>query len=102
VALTWTRTHEWDREGWRARAACRNLDPDLFFPVGTTGPALGQIEAAKAVCRGCTARTECLEFALATNQEAGIWGGMSEDERRALRGRRAGASDARRADRHVG
>jgi WhiB family redox-sensing transcriptional regulator len=102
VALTWTRTHEWDREGWRARAACRNLDPDLFFPVSTTGPALGQIEAAKAVCRGCTARTECLEFALATNQEAGIWGGMSEDERRALRGRRAGASDARRADRHVG
>lgn len=97
MALTWTRTHEWDRESWRARAACRSLDPDLFFPVGTTGAALAQIEAAKAVCRGCPSRTECLEFALATNQEAGIWGGLSEEERRVLRDRRAASATRRHA-----
>ncbi|MBA3653812.1 MAG: WhiB family transcriptional regulator [Actinobacteria bacterium] len=57
----------------------------MFFPVGSTGPALNQIDAAKAVCRGCDVQSECLEFALATNQEAGVWGGTSEDERRRLR-----------------
>jgi WhiB family redox-sensing transcriptional regulator len=57
----------------------------LFFPVGTTGPAIEQIESAKAVCRQCEAQMACLEFALATNQESGIWGGTSEDERRKLR-----------------
>src|SRR4051812_27199340 len=66
-------------------AACRDTDPDLFFPVGTTGPAIAQIEAAKAVCRMCEAQEACLEFALATNQESGVWGGTSEEERRTLR-----------------
>ena len=70
---------------WRAVAACRDTDPDLFFPVGTTGPAIEQIEAAKAVCRECEAQAGCLEFALATNQDSGIWGGTSEEERRKLR-----------------
>lgn len=92
MALSWTRTHEWDRGEWRQRAACRSLDPDLFFPIGSTGTAADQIEAAKAVCRSCSVRTECLEFALATNQEAGVWGGTSEEERRALR---AGGTRAR-------
>ncbi|MGB9112983.1 MAG: WhiB family transcriptional regulator [Acidimicrobiales bacterium] len=85
VALTWTRTIDWDIDDWRDRAECRDTDPDLFFPVGTTGQAIEQIEAAKAVCFACTARTECLEFALATNQESGVWGGASEEERRKLR-----------------
>ena len=85
VALTWSRTIDWDIENWRDRAACRNTDPDLFFPVGTTGPAITQIEAAKAVCRECEAQAPCLEFALATNQDSGIWGGTSEEERRKLR-----------------
>ncbi len=70
---------------WRERSACRDTDPDLFFPVGTTGPALEQIEAAKAVCRLCPVQTDCLDFALSTNQDSGIWGGTSEDERRKLR-----------------
>ena len=70
---------------WRVDAACRDTDPDLFFPVGTTGPAIEQIEAAKAVCRTCPAMDECLEFALATNQDSGVWGATSEDERRKLR-----------------
>ena len=70
---------------WRKDAACRATDPDLFFPVGTTGAALVQIESAKAVCRQCPVQGDCLEFALATNQEAGIWGGTTEEERRKLR-----------------
>jgi WhiB family redox-sensing transcriptional regulator len=85
VALSWSRGHEWDAEDWRQQAACRNTNPNLFFPVGTTGPAVAQIEAAKIVCSTCVTRAACLEFALATNQEAGVWGGTSEEERRKLR-----------------
>src|SRR3546814_14145923 len=66
-------------------ASCRDTDPDLFFPVGTTGPAIEQIENAKAVCRECEAQAPCLEYALATNQDSGVWGGTSEEERRQLR-----------------
>lgn len=87
MALTWTRTHDWDAGDWRERASCRSVDPELFFPVGTTGIAIDQIEKAKAVCRSCAAMDECLEFALATNQESGVWGGKSEEERRKLRKR---------------
>ena len=72
-------------DDWKARAACRAVTPDLFFPLGSTGEAVDQIQAAKAVCRGCPVRHECLRFALETNQEAGVWGGTSEDERRVLR-----------------
>jgi WhiB family redox-sensing transcriptional regulator len=85
VALTWSRSIEWDVNDWRERAACRDTDPDLFFPVGSTGPAIEQIEAAKSVCRQCSVQRACLEFALITNQESGIWGGASEEERRKLR-----------------
>lgn len=70
---------------WRRQAACQDTDPDLFFPVGTTGPAIEQIETAKAVCRQCAAQAQCLEYAIDTNQDSGIWGGTSEDERRQLR-----------------
>ncbi|GGS60203.1 MULTISPECIES: WhiB family transcriptional regulator [Streptomyces] len=74
-------------ENWRDHAACRHEDPDLFFPIGTTGPAQVQSEQAKAVCRGCPVREQCLEWALDTNQSIGIWGGTTELERRALRRR---------------
>lgn len=74
-------------DDWRESAACRTVDPDLFFPVGTTGPALPQIEEAKAVCGHCPVREECLRWALDTGQTIGVWGGMSEAERRALRRR---------------
>jgi WhiB family transcriptional regulator, redox-sensing transcriptional regulator len=70
---------------WREAAACRHIDPELFFPVGTTGVATHRIEAAKRVCRSCEVIESCLEFALSTNQESGVWGGTSEDERRRLR-----------------
>ena len=85
MALTWSRSIDWDVGDWRDNAACRDTDPELFFPIGTTGPAVEQIESAKLVCYQCDAQPACLEFALATNQESGIWGGTSEEERRKLR-----------------
>jgi len=85
VAVSWSPIAEWDDDGWRDRAACRCTDADLFFPAGSTGDAIEQIRAAKAVCRACPVRTECLQFSLESNQEAGIWGGKDEDERRKLR-----------------
>ena len=85
MAVTWSRSVEWDSDDWRELSACRDTDPDLFFPIGTTGAAIEQIEAAKAVCRTCEAQPACLEFALMTNQESGVWGGTSEEERRQLR-----------------
>lgn len=74
---------------WRDRAACRDEDPELFFPVGTTGPAILQIEQAKAVCRPCPSQGPCLRWAIGSGQEAGVWGGHDEDERRALKRRAA-------------
>ncbi|WP_095932130.1 WhiB family transcriptional regulator [Streptomyces sp. Tue6028] len=74
---------------WRESAACRTVDPDLFFPIGNTGPAVLQIEEAKAVCRACPVRDACLRWALDTGQAIGIWGGTSEGERRALARREA-------------
>lgn len=70
---------------WRGLSACRDTDPDLFFPVGTTGNALVQIDQAKAVCCICPVQVDCLQYALSTNQDSGIWGGTSEEERRKLR-----------------
>ena len=72
-------------DDWRDYAACRDTNPDLFFPVGTTGPAIEQIEQAKAVCNECPSQAPCLEFALMSNQDSGVWGGTSEEERRKLR-----------------
>ncbi len=66
---------------WRARGACLSADPELFFPLSSAGPAVEQLDQAKTVCAGCQVRAECLEFALATRQVHGVWGGTSEDER---------------------
>ena len=76
---------------WRDRAACLEVNPDLFFPIGNTGSALLQIEVAKQVCRRCAVTETCLRWAMATGQDAGVWGGLSEDERRALKRRNARA-----------
>jgi WhiB family transcriptional regulator, redox-sensing transcriptional regulator len=70
---------------WLHRARCKDEDPELFFPIGTTGPAAAQTEAAKSICMRCDVRLQCLEWAMATGQDAGVWGGLSEEERRALR-----------------
>jgi WhiB family redox-sensing transcriptional regulator len=81
---------------WRHHAACRDVDPELFFPIGNTGPALLQIDEAKQVCGRCPAQEPCLQWALESGQDSGVWGGLSEDERRAPKRRaarvRAGAS----------
>jgi len=70
---------------WRDRARCLDEDPDLFFPIGTSGPALAQAAAAKALCRGCAVVGQCLDWALSNYQDAGVWGGTTEEERRAMR-----------------
>jgi WhiB family redox-sensing transcriptional regulator len=80
---------------WVHHARCRDEDPELFFPVGTTGPAALQIDAAKLVCLSCVVREDCLEWAMATGQDAGVWGGLSEEERRALRRARRRSRAAR-------
>jgi WhiB family redox-sensing transcriptional regulator len=74
--------HDW----WRS-AACREADPELFFPVTAHGPGAGDVARAKAVCAACRVRRQCLQYALATHQLHGVWGGTSEDERQ-LRVRR--------------
>ncbi len=74
---------------WRHHAACREVDPEGFFPIGNTGPALLQIEEAKQVCRRCPVMESCLQWAVESGQDAGVWGGMSEDERRAYKRRAA-------------
>ena len=80
---------ELDNMDWRHKAVCRDEDPELFFPVGNSGPALAQIADAKLVCNRCPVTTDCLTWALDSGQDAGVWGGMSEDERRALKRRNA-------------
>jgi WhiB family redox-sensing transcriptional regulator len=84
-------------DDWRDHALCRDTDPELFFPIGTTGQALVSIDHAKTVCAQCTVTAECLDFALNTNQDSGIWGGLSEEERRVIRRQRAAAVRAARA-----
>jgi WhiB family redox-sensing transcriptional regulator len=73
---------------WRHRAVCREEDPELFFPIGNDGPALLQIAEAKTVCRRCPVASDCLAWAIESGQDAGVWGGMSEDERRAFKRRK--------------
>lgn len=70
---------------WRETARCKELDPELFFPVGTNGAAMVQIETAKSVCVSCDVREVCLSYALESNQEYGIWGGTTEEERRHIK-----------------
>ncbi len=65
---------------WQARANCMGVDPELFFPERGSST-----REAKEVCRGCVVRIECLEFAIANSEKFGIWGGMSERERRRVR-----------------
>lgn len=85
---------------WRARAACGNADPGLFFPAGTAGQMVVQAERAKRVCGGCQVRAACLDWALANEAHVGVWGGTTEGERRALRARRSPDSVQRAPHQH--
>jgi WhiB family transcriptional regulator, redox-sensing transcriptional regulator len=75
------------RVNWRNDAACRHADPDLFFPIANTGPALRKVYEAKRICQACPVRAPCLAWALNHGVPYGIWGGTTEDERHALRGK---------------
>src|SRR5690242_201856 len=66
--------------GWQERALCAQTDPEAFFPEKG-----GSTREAKRVCRSCEVRAECLEYALEHDERFGIWGGMSERERRRLK-----------------
>ena len=81
---------------WRSAALCRNEDPELFFPVGDTGPAALQIEEAKAICAICPVRTECADWADQHNIGDGIWGGLLPKQR-SLRRRRRREQEVRAA-----
>ena len=69
-----------DGEDWQDRALCAQTDPEAFFPEKG-----GSTREAKRVCRGCEVRAECLEYALGHDERFGIWGGLSERERRRLK-----------------
>jgi WhiB family redox-sensing transcriptional regulator len=77
-------SHEAVVLAWQSRANCLGVDPELFFPERGAST-----REAKEVCRGCVVRTECLEYALANGEKFGIWGGLSERERRKVRRSRA-------------
>jgi WhiB family redox-sensing transcriptional regulator len=70
---------------WRALGACRDEDPDLFFPITSRGPSARQVTKAKAVCGQCRVQRECLHFAMETRQDQGVWGGTTEEERKLIR-----------------
>lgn len=76
-----TRVARLVERNWRLLAACRSIDPDLFFPVSSKGKSVADAAEAKTVCARCLVQRECLAFALQTRQAHGIWGGLTEDER---------------------
>jgi WhiB family redox-sensing transcriptional regulator len=76
---------------WRRHAACRGLDPEIFFPA-IDDDADGAFEDAKAVCTVCAVKETCLEFALQVREKEGVWGGATEKERRRILRQRRRAS----------
>ena len=78
------RKHLLQDTNWQQYANCLGVDPDLFFPERGAST-----REAKEVCRGCVVQGDCLEFALVNSEKFGIWGGMSERERRRIRRQRA-------------
>lgn len=71
-------------DDWRESAACRDEDPELFFPVSEMGPGARQVAEAKAVCARCPARQDCLDYAVDNALDHGVFGGMTDRERRQL------------------
>ena len=74
-----------EKESWMLDAACSFKNSDLFFPVGSSMKALKQSNEAIAICNECPVKIDCLEYAINTNQDSGIWGGTTEEERKNLR-----------------
>ncbi|MFC5906490.1 WhiB family transcriptional regulator [Streptacidiphilus monticola] len=88
-----------DEWSWQQQARCRDVDPALFFhPAGERGPAHDHRDAvAKRVCAGCPVREPCAEYALRTREPYGVWGGLTEHERRAVLARRRALHRRQRA-----
>ncbi|CAN5263962.1 WhiB family transcriptional regulator [soil metagenome] len=80
-----------DQLAWQDLANCRGADPDLFFPERGAST-----RTAKSICRQCSVRAQCLEFAIVSSEKFGIWGGLSERERRKIRRERAVAAAGRK------
>lgn len=80
---------EEENREWLQRANCTGVDPDLFFPERGSST-----REAKEVCRGCVVREDCLDYAIARNEKFGIWGGLSERDRRKVRRLRLSAMAA--------
>jgi WhiB family redox-sensing transcriptional regulator len=80
-----------DELAWQDLANCRGANPDLFFPERGAST-----RTAKGICRECSVQTECLEFAIVSSEKFGIWGGLSERERRKIRRERAAIAAQRR------
>ena len=72
---------------WRSRPACLDENPELFFPIGNSDPAFHQIEEARVVCRRCEVVDTCLKWAIDSGQDAGVWGGLSAQQRHSLKRR---------------
>jgi WhiB family redox-sensing transcriptional regulator len=84
---SWKELIDLNQQSWRLQARCRGVDPDVFFPVSDD-----DAEPAKAICAYCPVRQACLEWALGTREKNGVWGGLTERERRrVLRQRRKSA-----------
>ncbi len=79
-----------DQMAWQDLANCRGADPDLFFPERGAST-----RTAKAICRQCSVQADCLEFAIVSSEKFGIWGGLSERERRKIRRERAASAHRR-------
>ena len=84
--------HDPAHTSWVDRAWCIGEEPGLFFPMGAPSLVQSQTRRAKAVCLNCPVRPDCLEWSLVTAQDAGVWGGLDEDERREIRRERRRAS----------
>jgi WhiB family transcriptional regulator, redox-sensing transcriptional regulator len=69
---------------WQQLAACRTSELDLFFPISAKGRSALDAARAKTICAGCPVRSPCLDYAQATHQVYGIWGGLTEEERHQL------------------
>jgi WhiB family transcriptional regulator, redox-sensing transcriptional regulator len=78
----WSMGLDPDAQSWQERALCAETDPEAFFPEKG-----GSTREAKKICTGCEVKAECLEYALANDERFGIWGGLSERERRRVRRR---------------
>jgi len=75
-----------EQEAWMEEGSCVYANTELFFPVGSSMKAIKQANEAKAVCNECVVKIDCLEYAIRTNQDSGIWGGTTtEEERKSLR-----------------